>query len=133
MEISSGQMCEDLLTLIGRVKSAMATVADRYNLTTVQVVALYAILQGDTTMGKVALRLHCDASNVTGIIDRLVAQELVVRRESQQDRRAKTLELTAKGHKVIEAVKNGLPELIGCQNLSAKEREIMHLVIGKLA
>jgi DNA-binding MarR family transcriptional regulator len=83
-------------------------------------------------MGSVASSLHCDASNITGIIDRLVAQGLVTRRESQQDRRAKLLQLTAKGHKIIERITAKLPAQLGCDKLSAVERQDLHTLIMRL-
>src|SRR5204863_5907000 len=48
-------------------------------------------------MSRLAATLSCDASNVTGLIDRLESRGLVRRRPSQQDRRVKVLELTPTG------------------------------------
>jgi DNA-binding MarR family transcriptional regulator len=132
METTSAQMCEDLFALLGRIKAAMVKVAESRGLTPVQIGAMYAILHGENTMGKVAMTLHCDASNATGIIDRLVAHKLVVRQESEQDRRVKTLQLTAKGKQTIDDVMLELPEMLGCDRLTNSECSLMHTVIGKL-
>jgi DNA-binding MarR family transcriptional regulator len=51
-------------------------------------------------MGTLACRLRCDASNITGIVDRLEAKQLVERRVAASDRRVKTLVFTAKGRAV---------------------------------
>jgi MarR family transcriptional regulator, organic hydroperoxide resistance regulator len=51
-------------------------------------------------MGALACKLRCDASNVTGIVDRLEAKQLVERRVAAGDRRVKTLVFTAKGRAV---------------------------------
>ncbi len=48
-------------------------------------------------MSALADRLFCDASNVTGIADRLEARGLVERRSVGADRRVKTLALTPAG------------------------------------
>jgi MarR family transcriptional regulator, organic hydroperoxide resistance regulator len=48
-------------------------------------------------MGQLAETLACDASNVTGLVDRLESRGLVRRRASETDRRVKVLELTATG------------------------------------
>jgi MarR family transcriptional regulator, organic hydroperoxide resistance regulator len=48
-------------------------------------------------MSRLADALSCDASNVTGLVDRLEAQGLVTRRPTPDDRRVKVLELTAQG------------------------------------
>jgi len=46
-------------------------------------------------MGQLAETLACDASNVTGLVDRLESRGLVRRRPSAADRRVKVLDLTA--------------------------------------
>src|SRR5256886_16912484 len=48
-------------------------------------------------MSSLAERLFCDASNVTGIADRLEARGLVERRSAEGDRRVKALTLTRDG------------------------------------
>jgi DNA-binding MarR family transcriptional regulator len=49
------------------------------------------------TMGELAETLACDASNVTGLVDRLESRGLVRRRSSGGDRRVKVLVLTRTG------------------------------------
>jgi len=48
-------------------------------------------------MGRLAETLSCDASNVTGLVDRLESRGLVRRQHSPEDRRVKVLQLTATG------------------------------------
>jgi DNA-binding MarR family transcriptional regulator len=48
-------------------------------------------------MGQLAETLACDASNVTGLVDRLESRGLVRRRPSAEDRRVKVLDLTPTG------------------------------------
>ena len=48
-------------------------------------------------MGQLAETLACDASNVTGLVDRLESRGLVRRRPSAADRRVKVLVLTQTG------------------------------------
>jgi DNA-binding MarR family transcriptional regulator len=48
-------------------------------------------------MGQLAETLSCDASNVTGLVDRLESRGLVRRRPSVRDRRIKVLVLTPTG------------------------------------
>src|SRR3954468_9685472 len=45
-------------------------------------------------MGRLAETLACDASNVTGLVDRLESRGLVRRHPSDADRRVKVLDLT---------------------------------------
>ncbi len=58
--------------------------------------------EGPLSMSEVADRLGCDASNVTGMVDRLEAREFVERRPHERDRRVKLLAATSKGHAVHE-------------------------------
>jgi DNA-binding MarR family transcriptional regulator len=51
-------------------------------------------------MGRLAETLSCDASNVTGLVDRLEARGLVQRKPSVTDRRVKVLELTPEGARI---------------------------------
>jgi DNA-binding MarR family transcriptional regulator len=51
------------------------------------------------TMSEIAGFLHCDPSNVTGIVDGLEAKGLAERRPSERDRRVKLIELTAAGRR----------------------------------
>ena len=55
-------------------------------------------------MSALAERLLCDASNVTGIADRLEARGLVERRAGEGDRRVKTLALTPAGSELRDRV-----------------------------
>jgi len=48
-------------------------------------------------MGRLAGTLGCDASNVTGLVDRLEARGLVQRRPAPGDRRVKVVQLTPAG------------------------------------
>jgi DNA-binding MarR family transcriptional regulator len=62
------------------------------------------LLEQPRAMSELAEVLWCDASNVTGIIDRLEARGLVERRPSPQDRRVKRLSLTEEGEHVRRRV-----------------------------
>lgn len=58
------------------------------------------MLDQPRTMSEIAAVLHCDNSNVTGIVDGLEEKGLATRRPSEADRRVKLIELTAAGRKV---------------------------------
>lgn len=51
-------------------------------------------------MSEVADFLHCDNSNVTGIVDVLEEKGLATRRPDERDRRVKLIALTAEGRRV---------------------------------
>ena len=48
-------------------------------------------------MSELAAQMFCDASNITGIVDRLEARGLVERRSAPVDRRVKALSVTTAG------------------------------------
>jgi|SRR5579872_4837593 len=86
-------------------KHSLMTVAEKYKLTVMQMYTL-CLLEADTAipMNSLTSMLHCDASNVTGIVDRLFNQKYIKREENPQDRRAKLIKLTAKGAKLCEKI-----------------------------
>ena len=51
-------------------------------------------------MGQLADTLACDASNVTGLVDRLESRGLIRRQPSSADRRVKVLDLTPTGSRL---------------------------------
>jgi MarR family transcriptional regulator, organic hydroperoxide resistance regulator len=67
-------------------------------LSPIQCHVLHLIEPGQSmSMRRLAKALSCDASNVTGLIDRLESRGLVERRPSADDRRVKVLRLTTEG------------------------------------
>ena len=133
MRITSGQICNEFMRVNSALKSLLQKASDEYGLTVQQMWAMYALhCDGAMLMGAVAGRLHCDASNVTGIVDRLVARGLVERQPSATDRRAKQLALTARGRQIIEHVITQLPQRLGFSELSESERNTVFQCLQKL-
>ncbi len=84
-------------------------------------------------MSALAGLLHCDNSNVTGIVDRLEARGLVERRASDHDRRVKHLVVTEAGVEVrrqVDARMNQPPP--GFANLTADEQRRLATLLRKL-
>src|ERR687887_2457486 len=86
-------------------------VASEFELSPPQVRAL-AVLDPDrpVPMSELADALHCDNSNVTGIVDRLEDRGLVERRSASHDRRVKMLAVTERGAEVRERLAERLEE-----------------------
>ena len=79
-------------------KPRVMALAQEMGLTPMQLHALRMVEPGDgVPMSSLAGMLFCDASNVTGIVDRLEARGLIERRPSPSDRRVKLLVLTEGG------------------------------------
>jgi DNA-binding MarR family transcriptional regulator len=125
-------VCQDVLALVHSFKIRMAALAEEHGLTGVQLGALYTIAEQQMTIGKVAQALHCDASNATGIVDRLVALGLITRREYERDRRIKLLEITEKGASLVDRVKEAMVERLGCARFSQEEGKLIHSMASKM-
>jgi DNA-binding MarR family transcriptional regulator len=66
-----------------------------------QSMALTTLRPGEPLpMSALAEAMHCDNSNVTGIVDRLEVAGLAERRPGERDRRVKTIVLTPRGEEV---------------------------------
>ena len=125
-------VCNDLLNLLATFKQQLGKIADDSGLTMMQLFALRAIAEGNNATGKIAQMLHCDASNVTGIVDRLVTLELATRQEDARDRRVKTVQLTHKGQALIHTALASLPNRLSCTSLSQQEASDLHTITAKL-
>ena len=79
--------------------------ASEFDLAPMQMLALKNLEPGsELPMSALADSLHCDASNVTGIVDRLESRGLIERRSSPEDRRVKMLAVTAEGQRIREQI-----------------------------
>jgi DNA-binding MarR family transcriptional regulator len=86
-------------------------VASEFELSPPQVRAL-AMLDPErpVPMSELAGALHCDNSNVTGIVDRLEDRGLVERRSATHDRRVKMLAVTVRGAELRERLAERLEQ-----------------------
>ena len=84
-------------------------------------------------MGRLAQTLACDASNVTGLVDRLESRGLVRRHPSTEDRRVKVLDLTPKGSRLrtllIERMTTPPASL---RQLSDQERQTLVRILSRM-
>ena len=72
-----------------------------FGMSSIQCHVLHLIEPGrPLPMSRLADTLSCDASNVTGLVDRLESRGLVRRRPSPQDRRVKVLQLAPTGSRL---------------------------------
>src|SRR5687768_5910622 len=84
-------------------------------------------------MGQLAETLACDASNVTGLVDRLESRGLIRRRPSEKDRRVKVLQLTPTGVKVRTVLIERMtapPETL--ERLSPREQRELVRILSRL-
>jgi DNA-binding MarR family transcriptional regulator len=84
-------------------------------------------------MGQLAETLACDASNVTGLVDRLESRGLVRRCPSAADRRVKVLDLTPKGSRLRALLLERMtapPDTLG--RLSVREQRLLVRILARL-
>ncbi len=101
-----------------------------------QLAALYVLADGSTlTIGELAESINRSPSATSRLIDGLVKRRLVERRAEEEDRRQKTLRLTARGHAVLRVVDRGRAEqfLSAVRPLPSPERAIVAMGVAALA
>lgn len=139
MKSNKNQACEAwklLMKLFFTQRADLPTLAAEFDLSPAQCHVLHLIEPNQPLpMGQIAESLACDASNVTGLVDRLESRGLVRRQPSTGDRRIKVLELTQAGARLRSVVMERMtepPEILG--RLSADEqRELVRILKRLLA
>jgi len=120
---------EALYIVMRSVREHMKQMIDELGLTHQQMVVLH-LLDHPIPMGALAERLSCDASNITGLADRLEQRGLVERRGSKGDRRVKLLARTEIGERLFREAHSNVwstaPALLG---LTDEQR---HQLVGLL-
>lgn len=83
------------------------------------------------TVRKLAAKLRCDASYVTGLVDRLEAREVMKRQVDPDDRRVKVLSLTASGRRLRDQVVRAMDDAPGLDTLSTEEKQQLGALLRK--
>jgi DNA-binding MarR family transcriptional regulator len=92
------------------------------------------LLDRPRTMSEIAAVLHCDNSNVTGIVDGLEEKSLATRRPSPADRRVKLIGLTPEGRKLRARLQRAVAKPPAwVQRLSEEDRCTLRDVLRRAA
>src|SRR5258706_2309896 len=84
-------------------------------------------------MGRLAETLACDASNVTGLVDRLESRGLLRRRPSAGDRRVKVLVLTPTGSRLRALLLDRMTAApAALERLSLREQRALMRILTRL-
>ncbi|MFE9247823.1 MarR family winged helix-turn-helix transcriptional regulator [Streptomyces sp. NPDC007088] len=94
--------------VVGRYHEEYELAASRHALTGAQAKVLGLLSLEPMPMRRIARKLKCEPSNVTGIIDRLEARGLVERRPDPDDRRVKLAAPTEQGRQTARQLRDGL-------------------------
>jgi DNA-binding MarR family transcriptional regulator len=82
-------------------------------------------------MNEAAGKLHCDPSNVTGIVDRLEARGLIERQHLTKDRRVKHLALTLEGRRLKRRVDAILAAAPGVSDLGSADQAALLVLLNR--
>jgi DNA-binding MarR family transcriptional regulator len=93
-----------LIQLLMQSKHQMQAAAEKYDLSPIQAQALMMLGSQQLTMSNIGRSLACDASNVTGIVDRLETAHMIERRSDEADRRVKLVALSPLGLRTREEI-----------------------------
>jgi DNA-binding MarR family transcriptional regulator len=114
-------------------KPHIEAIAADFDLTPMQAWTMKLLVDDEpSTMSEVASALCCDASNVTGIIDRLESRGFVERTSAGHDRRVKVLKVTESGravHARLAARMEQAPPAIA--NLSLSDQRLLRDVLRR--
>jgi len=90
---------------------------------------------GDLSLSELSERIRAQNSTVTGIIDRMERESLVVRARSTEDRRVVKIKLTDKGSKIARAIAVEPMEIFrgALDSLSAAETRELLKILTKIA
>ena len=129
------QLVETALYLYAEGRRITKASGRDLGLTGPQVTAL-KLLEG---IGKLSLsdlsgRMSAKNSTITGIVDRMVHGDLVVRQRSEEDRRVVLIALTAKGEKLARKIPVTAMEIFGraLHSLSAEDRARLTDILKRL-
>ena len=120
-----------LLEFLLLAKQHLVAIGASYDLTSTQVVTLMLIdADNPRPMKDLGKLFHCDASNVTGIVDGLENRQLVSRRSDPEDRRIKTICLEQAGVQLQQRI----AEQLGMHGFplesltSAEKKQLLHIM-----
>jgi DNA-binding MarR family transcriptional regulator len=122
--------------LFGVHKRRLMTLCQEFDLAPQQLIAVRILdPAAPSPMSALAEQLHCDNSNVTGIVDRLEARGLVQRRSAEHDRRVKMLDLTPEGaavrKRLAERVDQAPPQLAALSGADQRAlRDLLRKALG---
>ena len=125
---------ERLIQLLLSQRGQLPVLAAALELSPAQCHVLYVIEPGKPLpMKQLAASLSCDASNVTGLVDRLESRGLVRRLPGRDDRRVKELDLTPTGARLrAELVARMSTPPPALARLSARDQRELERILSRL-
>ena len=134
MSTNGSRAFRGFITLLQSQKALFYARVASYDLTGQMFQALQVLDEHpDSTMREFSEKMFCDASNATGLVDRLEKRGLVERRISANDRRAKVVRVTPAGARLFKKVDDAVwieaPPAIA--KLSATDQRTLREIIDR--
>lgn len=123
-----GEVVHMAFEMTGRLRAHMDSSATELGLTPMQARALFMTTQ-PVSMSQLAGALHCDASNITGIVDRLEEQGYMERVVDPSDRRRRNLVVTPAGTAVATQLRDLLRQGNPILRLDDDDLDAMHAIL----
>ncbi|WP_246350816.1 MarR family winged helix-turn-helix transcriptional regulator [Nocardia barduliensis] len=131
--VDTAQLMELLSVALGTYYGDFTAAAASENLTASQGKTLTVLRRGPVAMRTLAETLVCDASNVTGIINRLEKRGFVRREASTSDRRVTNLVITPEGEQVIDTIRARMRATQdGLNRLSDQDRNCLYALLERV-
>lgn len=120
-------------TVVARYYEEYDHAAAEHSLTGAQARVLALLSIRPMPMRRIAQKLKCEPSNVTGIVDRLETRGLVERRPDPSDRRVKLAAPTEKGRQTARQLRDGLNfAREPLADLSVEERTVLRDLLRRM-
>lgn len=125
-----------LIEFLMTAKQHVAAIGDEFGLTSIQAITLLLVDEyAPRPMKSFCMLFHCDASNVTGIMDGLENKGLVSRQNDPKDRRIKIICLEPAGKVMRQTIIERLDGMNGplFTALNESEKQQFAALITKIA
>ena len=114
-----------VVELMDRTRQAVREVGEEEGLSIAQLDVLRRLRGGPSPMRRLAVQMNCEASNLTGLVDRLEARGLVERQPHPDDRRVKCVGLTDAGEQLGREVWSAVADRCELNRLSEPRKVVV--------
>ncbi len=126
------EIAHRLFLVMDEVRAIFGMVTSEFDLTKGQAMVL-RWLEKPQAMRDIAEGLACDPSNITGLVDKLEARNLVKRVPDPEDRRVKNIVLSDDGRSVQAAIHEAMAECVrALTGLNDDERELFLKLLRRM-
>lgn len=100
------EIVQTYIKVFSEARARSSRLTDRFGITIQQFATLHVIKNGESPMylSDISEKVYLNQSTVTGVIDRMERDGLVLRERSTKDRRKIAIHLTPKGKKLTETI-----------------------------